>query len=144
MGATTDAQFSSHGRQPTAAIHIPRRIATTTTTWSGRRTRGVTIGIVEAFAIITAKRLTIAKQLWVIDYVAAKCSRTVLRSSSLETASPRHLILRLRLPQAPRRLLQARPLPQLLRLQLHQAAVKAHARGTRTARRILGAPTRAM
>merc|ERR1712050_317016 len=115
------------GRRPIAATHIPRRIATTTTTWSGLRTRGATIGTVEAFAIIIATRLTIATQPWVIDCVAAKCSRIVLRSSSLEKAVRRHPNLRLRQLQPslpPRRLLPARLPPLLLRQSQSQSKLK--------------------
>merc|ERR1712151_1475703 len=127
IAPATGALFSSHGKQPIAAILIPRHIATTTTTWSGRRTLGATIIIAETSAIITPTRLTTAKQPRVIDCVAAKCSRIVLRSSSSEKASLRHLSLRPQLFQPPlslRQLLQARLLLRLPQLALPQAVVK--------------------
>merc|ERR1712151_1327221 len=127
IAPATGALFSSHGKQPIAAILIPRHIATTTTTWWGRRTLGVTIIIAETSAIITPTRLTTAEQLRVIDCVAAKCSRIVLRSSSSEKASLRHLSLRPQLFQPPlslRQLLQARLLLRLPQLDLPQAVVK--------------------
>merc|ERR1712187_283798 len=119
------------------------------TTWWGRRTRGVTIGIVEVSAIIIVMQLTIAKQLWAIACVAAKCSLIVPRSSSLGKAIPLNLrrrplqptLLRLRLLQLLPLLLLRRPLRVHL-LQLHRVAVKARACGMRIARRILGALTR--
>merc|ERR1712176_1437493 len=79
-------------------------------------------------AIITATLLTIAKQLWVIASVAAKCSLIVRRSSSLENSTPL------------RRLRQLRLLPHLL--PLHRVVVKALAYGIRIVRQILGALTR--
>merc|ERR1711896_37589 len=92
----------------------------------GPQTRGATTIIVVASAIITATRQTIATQPWVIDCVAAKCSRIVLKSSSWEKASlhrprlrPHPLQLLMLLP----RLLPAHLLPHRLRLQLHQAVV---------------------
>merc|ERR1712066_439832 len=100
-------------------------------TWSGLRTRGATIGTVETFAIIIATRLTIATQPWVIDCVAAKCSRIVLRSSSLEKAVLRHPNLRLRQLQPslpPRRLLPARLPPLLLRQSQSRARSQSQSR----------------
>merc|ERR1712176_1604557 len=103
-----------------------------------------TIIIAETSAIITPMRLTTAKQPQVIDCVAAKCSRIVLRSSSSEKASLRHPSLRPQLFQPPlslRQLLQARLLLRRPQLDLPQAVVKVCARGTRTVRRIPGALT---
>merc|ERR1712187_958595 len=95
------------------------------TTWWGRRTRGVTIGIVEVSAIIIVMQLTIAKQLWVIAGVAAKCSLIVRRSSSLENSTPLRRLRQLQLLplQVLRRLLRIRLFPHLL--PLHRMVVKA-------------------
>merc|ERR1711904_312931 len=121
----------------------------TTTTWWVRRTRGATIGIVADSVIITVTQLTIAKQLWAIACVAAKCSLIVPRTSSLGKAIPLNLRLRpLQPPLLRLRLLQLLPLLLLRRplrvhlLQLHPVAVKARACGIRIALRILGALTR--
>merc|ERR1712003_64503 len=142
IALTTGARFSSHGRQPTAATHIPPHIATTTTTWWGHRIRGVTITIAAPSAIITATLLTIAKQLWVIASVAAKCSLIVRRSSSLENSTPLRRLRQLQLLPllVLQRLLRLRLFPHLL--PLHRVVVKALAYGIRIVRQILGALTR--
>jgi hypothetical protein len=75
------ALFNLHGKQQTAATLILPHIATTTITSQGRKTRGAIIGIVAASATLTATQLTIAKRPLVIDSVAARFSRRVLRSN---------------------------------------------------------------
>merc|ERR1712050_584696 len=127
---------------PTAATHIPPHIATTTTMWWGHRIRGVTITIAAPSAIITVMQLTIAKQLWVIAGVAAKCSLIVRRSSSLENSTPLRRLRQLQLfpLQVLRRLLRLRLFPHLL--PLHRVVVKARACGIRIVGQILGALTR--
>merc|ERR1712084_75448 len=81
----------------------------------GPRIRGVTITIAEPSAIITVTQLTIAKQLWVIAGVAAKCSLIVRRSSSLENWTPLRRLRQLQLLplQVLRRLLRLRLFPHL-------------------------------
>jgi len=130
IAPVASAACSSHGKPRTVATPILPRIATTTITSWGRRTRGATIGIVAASATLAATQLTIAKRPLVIDSVAARCSQRVLRSSWLEKASHRHLQHRLHqlLPR------------QALRLQLrHQCQHSLHQRRRQHLQRCLTA-----